>query len=263
MPPESAFALPAFTLTVAGLFGLIVGSFLNVCIYRLPRHESVVFPASRCPSCGAAIRAWHNIPVLSYLVLGGRCASCRAPIGVQYPIVEATTGALFVLHAWVLGPQALLFPRLLFCAALIVLFVVDLEHRRLPNVITLPGIPIGLAFSLVLPPGWWSALIGVVVGAGILWLVAEAYYRFRHEEGLGMGDVKMLAMIGAFLGWKLVLLTLVLSSFSGALMGLALIVMGRGTLKYELPYGTFLALAAGFASLFGAPLVDWYAAFYQ
>jgi leader peptidase (prepilin peptidase)/N-methyltransferase len=152
--------------------------------------------------------------------------------------------------------------RVLFACALIVLFVTDLQHKILPNVITLPGIAAGFACSLFLPPGWKDSLIGIVVGGGVLYAIAETYYRVRGEEGLGMGDVKLLGMIGAFLGWKLVLLTLVLASFTGSVFGVTLIAFGRGNMKYALPFGTFLAVGALVAAIWGTPIVDWYFGFY-
>jgi len=246
-----------------GAFGLVVGSFLNVCIHRIPRDESIVWPGSRCPACGAPIRWFDNIPVLSYLVLAGRCRRCRARIAVKYPLVELATMGLFLAHYWMLGAQPLLVVRLLFSAALIVLFVIDLEHQILPNRITLPGIAVGFVASLGLWPGWRDSLLGILLGGGILWAIAEAYFRVRREEGLGMGDVKMLAMIGAFLGWQQVLVTLVLSSAAGALVGVALMAAGRGTMKYALPFGTFLALGAVASSLVGSDLVAWYVALYR
>jgi leader peptidase (prepilin peptidase)/N-methyltransferase len=244
---------------LAGLLGLMVGSFLNVCIYRLPKGVSIVFPPSSCPSCGAAIRWYHNVPVLGWVALRGKCASCRAPISVRYPIVEATTCGVFVLHAIVIGPEWLLAVRLAFAAALIVLFAIDLEHQILPDVITLPGIVLGFLASLVLPPGWQSSAIGILLGGGLPWALAEAYYRVRGVEGLGFGDVKMLAMIGAVLGWPLMLLTLLLASLCGALVGGTLIAFGKGDRQLRLPFGTFLAVAAMIAGLFGQRLVDWYA----
>jgi leader peptidase (prepilin peptidase)/N-methyltransferase len=246
---------------LVGAFGLITGSFLNVCIHRLPRGESLVWPGSHCPACRAPVRWFDNIPVLSYLWLGGRCRTCRARISIKYPLVELATMGLFLAHYAVLGWQPLLAVRLVFSAALIVLFVVDLEHRILPNRVTLPGLVVGLAASAVTGPGWPSALAGVALGGGSLWAIGEAYYRLRGEEGLGMGDVKMLAMIGAFLGWQQVLVTLVLSSLAGSLVGLSLIVARRGTMKYALPYGTFLAMGAVVASLVGERLVAWYVGF--
>jgi leader peptidase (prepilin peptidase)/N-methyltransferase len=249
-------------IAVAGLFGLLVGSFLNVCIYRLPLGRSVVFPPSACGSCQRPLRWFENIPVVSWLVLGGRCARCKARISAQYPIVELVTGVLFAATVALTPVGPLLAARLLFGAALIVLFAIDLEHQILPNVITLPGVVVGLAFALVAPPGWRASLIGAAAGGGVLYAIAAGYYYLRHEDGLGMGDVKMLAMIGAFLGWQLMLLTLVLASLSGALVGVALIVSQRGSMKYALPFGTFLAVGAVVAMLAGQPMVDWYLGFY-
>ena len=253
------------TLALIGLaiFGLAVGSFLNVCIHRLPRKASIVQPASSCPNCGYVLRWIDNIPVVSYVLLGGRCRQCRTSISIRYPIVELVTMAIFLLHYVVFGADIILVPRLLFASALIVLFAIDLEHHLLPNVITLPGILVGLAFSSMLPPGIVDALIGTVVGGGVLWLIGEAYYRYSGVEGMGGGDVKMLAMIGAFLGWKLVILTLVLSSFTGALVGVVVIAIRRGGMKYALPYGTFLSLAALVSSLAGSRIVDWYVGLYR
>ena len=253
---------PTALLVVAGLFGLLLGSFLNVCIFRLPRGTSVVWPASACGSCQRELRWFENIPVISWLVLGAKCARCKAPISLQYPIVEATTAVLFVLVTATtpLGPA--LAARLIFVAALVVLFAIDLEHHLLPNVITLPGIVVGLLFALLGPPGWQASLLGVLLGGGVLYAIAAGYYAVRKEEGMGMGDVKMLAMIGAFLGWQSVLLTLVLASLSGAVIGLALIVVQRGSMKHALPFGTFLALGALVAMLAGQPVIDWYVGFY-
>ena len=242
--------------------GLAVGSFLNVCIHRLPRGESLALPPSRCPACEYRLRWFDNIPVVSYALLAGRCRKCRTPISIRYPLVELATMALFVIHGEVFGWSALLVPRLLFVCAMVVLFAIDLEHHLLPNVITLPAIAIGLISSAVLPPGIVDALIGVVIGGGVLWLIGEAYFRYSGHEGMGGGDVKMLAMIGAFLGWKLVLVTLVLSSVTGSLIGLFVIVIKRGGMKYALPYGTFLALGALVASLAGDQIVNWYVSLY-
>jgi leader peptidase (prepilin peptidase)/N-methyltransferase len=226
------------------LFGACIGSFLNVCIYRLPRGESIVWPGSRCTSCGRALSWYDNLPVLSWMALRGRCRTCAAPVSMMYPLVE-TVAALTCLGVYLLyGLTPLALVRVLFAFALIVLFVTDLQHKILPNVITLPGIAVGFACSLFLPPGWKDSLIGIVVGGGVLFAIAEGYYRVRGHEGLGMGDVKLLAMIGAFLGWKLVLLTLVLSSFAGSLFGGALILSRKGDMKYALPFGTFLAIGA-------------------
>jgi leader peptidase (prepilin peptidase)/N-methyltransferase len=242
--------------------GLAVGSFLNVCIHRVPRRASIVRPRSRCPHCDYELRWYDNIPIVSYAMLGGRCRRCRERIGLRYPAVELITLGVFVLHYLVFGLSALLAVRLLFACALIALFAIDLEHKLLPDAITLPGVAAGLIFSLVLPPGVVNALIGALVGGGVLWLIGEAYYRFSGQEGMGGGDVKMLAMVGAFLGWKLVIVTLFLSSILGSLIGMAVIATRRGGMKYALPYGTFIALGALVASLYGDQIVDWYVGLY-
>ena len=250
-------------LVVAGLFGLLIGSFLNVCIYRLPRDQSIVWPASRCTTCGRELAWYENIPVFSYLVLRGRCRSCGERISPMYPVIEIATALIFAgALAWY-GWTPLFAVRLLFACAMLVLFVIDLQHQILPNEITLPGIGIGLAASVFLEPGLRQALIGAVAGGGTLWLVRWVYERLRHQEGLGFGDVKMLAMIGAFLGWPLMLLTLVLGSFLGSVVGLSLIASGRGDLGSKLPFGTFLALAAVVSALVGPDLLAWYVGFYR
>lgn len=246
----------------AGLLGLLVGSFLNVCIYRLPRDQSVVSPPSRCPSCERELRWFHNVPVLSWLVLRRRCAYCRTPISGRYPLVEVLTAVLFVLHVWWFGPTALMGVRLVFAAALLVLFLTDLDCRILPNEITVGGCVAGLVASLFLPPGLVSALIGAVVGGGVLWATGALYERVRGVEGMGMGDVKMLAMVGAVLGWPSMLLTLVLASFTGGLFGMALIAARADARTTAVPFGTFLAVGALVASLFGEGILSWYLGFY-
>jgi leader peptidase (prepilin peptidase)/N-methyltransferase len=253
---------PLLGLVFAGAFGAIVGSFLNVCIHRLPLEASIVWPSSACPHCKRELSWYENIPVASYLVLRARCRTCKAPISVRYPFVEALTCAMFVAAWWYYGPGPLLASRLVLGCALIVLFAIDLEHHLLPNVITLPGIVVGFAFSLVTDPGWIASLIGMLAGGGVLYLVAVAYFRIRHEEGLGMGDPKMLAMIGAFLGWKLTLLTLLAASLTGSVIGLSLIVAGRGSMKYALPFGCFLAVGAVLSATMGQPILDWYLGFF-
>lgn len=245
------------------LFGLAIGSFLNVCIHRVPRRMSLSSPPSRCGSCNTQVEWRDNVPVLSYLLLSGRCRHCRAGISVVYPVVEIAAMALFLVHLAVFGLTPLGGVRLIFACAMLVLFFIDLEHQILPNVITLPGVVAGLAASFFVPPGIASSLLGALLGGGVLWAIAEIYVRVRGIEGMGMGDVKMLGMIGAFLGAPLMGLTLVLSSFAGAVVGVALMAGGRGDLQRKLPFGTFLAAAAVFASLWGQPIVDWYAGFYR
>jgi leader peptidase (prepilin peptidase)/N-methyltransferase len=251
-----------FRLAFAALFGAIAGSFLNVCIYRLPRNRSVVWPASACTSCGRALAWYENVPVLSWLALRGRCRTCRASISIQYPIVEAITAAMFAAGWWYYGPGVLLASRLVFGCLLIVLFGTDLEHQILPNVVTLPGIAAGFAFSFFTAPGWQSSLAGIVVGGGVLLATAYAYFWIRRQEGLGMGDFKMLAMIGAFVGWQLTLVTLMCASFAGAFVGIGLMAAGRGSMASKLPFGTFLALGAALAATIGPGLLSWYLGFW-
>jgi leader peptidase (prepilin peptidase)/N-methyltransferase len=252
-----------FALVVSALFGAVIGSFLNVCIYRLPRGRSVVWPGSACGSCGRELSWFENVPIVSYLALGGRCRSCHARVSARYLVVEAVTAAMFAAAWWGYGPGTLLASRLLFGCALLVLFAIDLEHHLLPNVITLPGIVVGFGFSLLGEPGWAASLSGILVGGGVLYLIAEGYYRLRHEEGLGMGDVKMLAMIGAFVGWKLTLVTLMLASLAGSIVGVTLIALQRGGLKYALPFGTFLAMGAALSATIGPGVLAWYLGFLQ
>ena len=250
-------------ISVAALVGAVIGSFLNVCIYRLPLDKSIVFPPSACESCKRELSWYENLPIVSWVVLGARCRTCKTRLSFRHPLIEALTAAMFGAAAWYYGPSVLLASRLVFGCALLVLFAIDLEHHLLPNVITLPGIAVGLAFSFVTEPGWLASLSGAVVGGGSLWLIAEAYYRIRHEDGLGMGDVKMLAMIGAFIGWQLTLVTLMMASFAGASVGLVVIALRKGDLKFALPFGTFLALGAALAATVGPGLVGWYLGLYQ
>jgi leader peptidase (prepilin peptidase)/N-methyltransferase len=245
------------------LGGLLIGSFLNVCIHRLPRQESLIWPASHCTACNRQLAWFENVPVLGWLILRGRCRTCHAAVSPMYPIVEIATAAIFAGGASVYGVTPLLAVRLIFACALIVLFAIDLRHHILPNVITLPGAVVGFVASWFFPPGWVSSLIGIVTGGGLLLAIAEAYYRVRGHEGLGMGDVKMLAMIGAFLGWPLMVLTLVLASFAGSVVGVALLASGRGGMQSALPFGTFLALGAIVAAVLGDGILAWYLGFYR
>lgn len=247
---------------LVGVMGLAVGSFLNVVIFRLPRRQSLVWPGSACPSCGKPIRWYDNIPVAGWVVLGGRCRDCRAPISIRYPIVEAVTAAAFLICYWAIGPEWLLVSRLLLAAALIALFAIDLEHQLLPDRITLPGIVVGLLLSLWLAPGLRDACLGLLLGGGVLFALGETYFRLRGIEGMGFGDVKMLAMVGAFLGWKLVIVTFVISSLVGGLFAVVLLLSRRTTLTSALPFGTFLAAGAFIASLWGESLLNWYLSLY-
>jgi len=240
------------------LLGLLIGSFLNVCIHRLPLKQSIVFPASRCPHCGHVLAWYDNIPVLSYGALGGRCRACAAAISIRYPIVEALTSAVFMWHWWVFGLQPLFAVRIAFACALIVLFAIDLEYQILPDVITLPGIVVGFACSLFLPPGPLMSLAGIVAGGGVLWLIAEVWLRLRKVDAMGFGDVKMLAMVGAFLGLKLVIFVFVLSTILGGIVGVVLIGARRADMATRVPFGTMLAVGALVASLYGDAILGWY-----
>jgi leader peptidase (prepilin peptidase)/N-methyltransferase len=247
------------------VFGLMVGSFLNVCIARIPKGESIVSPGSRCPNCETAIRWYDNIPVLSYVLLGGRCRNCKTRISPRYVIVEIVTAIAFVIQAWVIGDYPLLLAsRLVFTALLVALFCIDLEVQRLPDPLTFTGLGVGLLGSLWLPPGWQASLIGAALGAGILLAIRLIWQWLRGVDAMGLGDVKMLAMIGAFLGWRQVLVTLFLSTLAGAIVGVAIgAAKGSRSMQLRLPFGTFLAVAAFVASLVGEELLRWYMTLYQ
>jgi leader peptidase (prepilin peptidase)/N-methyltransferase len=264
MTPRMASVAPIAALALLGVCGLMVGSFLNVCIARLPRGESIIRPRSRCPQCRTPIRWFDNIPVASYLVLGGRCRVCRARISRRYPIVELLTAVAFVVQGLAFADQpTLLGSRLVLTALLIVLFGTDLETGRLPDILTLPGIAIGLAWSVFEPPGLEESLLGAALGAGVLLAIRWLWRWWRGVDGMGLGDVKMLAAIGAFLGWRQMLVVLCFASFTGAAVGVSLTVLRRSTLQSRLPFGTFLALGAFAASVWGEALIAWYASLYR
>ncbi|MFQ5348990.1 MAG: prepilin peptidase [Thermoanaerobaculia bacterium] len=244
----------------AALVGLVTGSYLNVVIHRLPRGESTVTPRSRCPYCGGGIRALDNLPVLSYLVLRGRCRRCGAPISWRYPAFEAATALLFVGIAERFGLSFEALVALVFGCLLLVLAAIDFDHFLLPDRLTLPGIAVGLAVQPWLPrTSFLDAVLGVTVGAGLLILLINFWYWLRQEEGMGLGDVNMLAMVGAFLGWQGALVTFAVATVAGAVSGLALMVGGRLKFKGRLPFGLFLALGALVALFFGERLVAVYA----
>jgi leader peptidase (prepilin peptidase) / N-methyltransferase len=262
------------------LFGLIIGSFLNVCIVRIPAHKSIVTPVSACTKCGVPIRAYDNIPVVSYLLLGGKCRGCKTPISPIYPVVELLTALLIYACYRTFGLTAEGLKWAVFSALMIVLVFTDLRERILPDVVNYTGFALGLLLSLFTVPAdgtarWLAerifdspppapvlsfadAVLGAAVGSGLLWLVAEAYFRMRGREGMGMGDVKMMLMAGAFLGIKRTLLTILVGSLLGSILGLAFILVRRKGSDYELPFGTFLGMAALLTAFFGTPVVNWY-----
>jgi leader peptidase (prepilin peptidase)/N-methyltransferase len=267
-------------LLVCLLFGLVIGSFLNVCIARIPLEESIVLPGSHCPKCQKPIAAYDNIPVLSYLILGGRCRGCKASISARYPGVELLTGVVSVLLFFKFGLSVEWGIYLAFSAALITLAFIDLDHRILPFVITINGIWIGIAVNVVLArpssfissllnyfgyavlqPRWialLASLAGAIVCAGFLWLVAEVVSRVLGVEAMGFGDVVIMGMIGAFLGMPLTLLTILFASVLGSIVGGVLMLFGGKGRRYEWPFGTFLAFAGIAALLYGDSLIDWY-----
>ncbi len=244
---------------VSIVLGLLVGSYLNVVIFRLPRQISTVLPRSRCPRCRAAIQPWDNIPLLSYLVLGGKCRRCGARISWRYPLVEALTATCFLLCQRRFETLTDVLVACAFCAAMIVLAMIDLEHYLLPDAITKPGIVAGLVLQLVVT---WStprdAVLGVLLGAGVLAALTWGWYWWKGVHGMGFGDIKMLAMVGAFLGWQGVIVTLLLGALGGSIVGLGQMLRGRMGLKSKLPFGVFLAIAAVVALLYGGELVTAY-----
>lgn len=246
------------------VFGLVWGSFLNVVIYRLPRGLSLIRPPSSCPQCGKQIKFYENIPVISYLVLRGKCGSCEAKISPVYPLVETLTPLCFLLVFMQHSFDPHFFASCLFATALIVLGFIDYYHQILPDQITLPGFGLALLYAtfrddLSLP----QALLGGGVGAGFLLLVYGVYYLWRKKEGLGLGDVTMMLMVGAFLGWRQTLLTLILASIGGAFVGIFFILFKKKDLQHALPFGTFLAPAAFVAFLYGPKIIDAYLSLYK
>ena len=245
---------PLFGSLVAFIIGTFLGSFANVCIHRLPRRQSVVFPGSHCPFCQQAIRPWQNIPLLSYALLRGRCGACKSPIAWRYPLVELGCGLLYVwlYHQFGLSAQSVVFALL--ALTLVIVSWIDLAHTIIPDTITLPGIVAGVFASVAITPvGLDNALIGIGLGGGLFFLVAVL-----SRGGMGGGDIKLIAMIGAFLGWRAVLVTILLGAFSGAIVGVALILLKQKRRKDPVPFGPFLALGALLAMVWGEDLLAWY-----
>lgn len=274
MPPSQVIAIFVF------VFGLVIGSFLNVCISRLPEGKSVVKPASRCPKCQTPIKPYDNIPILSYLILGGKCRACKTRISPIYPAVEFLTAILFIACFFVFGATVVAAKWAAFSGILIVLVLTDWRHRLLPDKANFTGLAIGLLFSFFVLPvdgaalalsnriydfpppapvlSFVDAILGATVGGGILWLVGEGYFRLRGREGMGFGDVKMMLMAGAFLGLRRTILTILIGSLLGALIGGGFMLISRRSSDYELPFGTFLGIAALLVVFFGNPVISWY-----
>jgi len=244
--------------------GLAWGSFLNVVIYRLPQRISLLQPPSSCPHCQTRIKVYDNIPVLSYILLRGKCRHCQAKIPLTYPLVELLTPLSFLLLYSQYSLSVHFFASALFVSALVALGFIDFTHQILPDEITLPAAALALIYSLFgLGLTFTQALVGAVVGAGILLLVYGAYYLLRKKEGLGLGDVTMMLMIGAFLGWQQTLFTLILASLLGALVGGFFILFRKKTLQYALPFGTFLAAAAFVSLIWGERIITAYLSLYK
>jgi leader peptidase (prepilin peptidase)/N-methyltransferase len=284
--PDLNLIPPVFGYVVAGVFGAIIGSFLNVVIHRVPREESIVFPNSRCPSCSTVIAFYDNIPVVSYVALGAKCRKCKARISFRYPAVEILTATLFVAVASHDGFTAALPFDLVFVSALLALVFIDAEHMILPNVITYPGIVFALTARITIPlltgtphfddvpslsqgalagqPVWLvslaGAIIGALIGGGSLWLMGWTWEKLRGIEAMGLGDVKMMFMAGAYLGWRLTILTIFVGVLTGSIIGVLLMArQGQRNMQMLLPFGVFLGIGAVAALLFGGPLVEWYA----
>jgi len=248
-----------FIVVMCGLVGLMVGSFANVCVYRIPRGESVAFPGSHCPACGHDIAWYDNVPLLSWLILGGKCRHCSGSISVRYPFLEALMGISWAWLAYHYGFNPVLLQAIVFISLLWILTLIDLETGLLPNVLTLPGIVIGLLFA------WWfgflvEAAIGVVAGYGVFWLVARIFLLVTGKEGMGYGDFKLLAMLGAFMGWQALPFIVFASSFVGAIVGIVYLKLANKDRQTEIPFGPYLALAGMLYFLWGDQFVQWYMA---
>ena len=272
--------IPSVILASALLLGLVIGSFLNVCIVRIPHGESIVRPASHCTGCGRAIRPYDNIPLVSWLVLRGRCRVCKKPISWMYPAVELATALLFFACAAVFGPTLEGVKWALLSALIVVLVATDIRERILPDKVNFTGLIFGVLISGFLRPAdgvaaWLSSkmfdfppptpvlsvadsLLGALVGGGLLWIVAEGYFRLRGREGMGLGDVKMMAMVGAFEGLEGALLAILIGSLLGSVLGLAFIAIFRKDSDYELPFGAFLGAGSLIVVFFGTRMLEWY-----
>ncbi|HEX9078550.1 MAG TPA: A24 family peptidase [Desulfuromonadaceae bacterium] len=244
---------------IAFVFGAVVGSFLNVCICRMPRDESVVSPPSHCPQCGYRIRWYDNVPLVSYLMLAGKCRGCGAPISLRYPLVELLNALLTLALFLRFGPSLTFLVLFLFCSALVVVTFIDMEHQIIPDEISLPGIVIGFICSFFLPwHSWLGSLSGILLGGGSLLLVAWGYHRLTGKEGMGGGDIKLLAMMGAFLGWKAVPFIIFTGSLVGSVVGIAMMLFQKKDARLAIPFGPYLAFGAVLYIFYGRTLIQWY-----
>lgn len=251
--PAVIYALFAFA------FGAVVGSFLNVCIYRLPRNESVVFPPSHCPNCDYQIRWYDNIPILSYLVLRGKCRGCGQRISLQYPLVELINGLLTLALFLRYGPSFVFAVLFVFCCAMVVVTFIDLEHQIIPDSISLSGIVLGFIASFFIPShGWLNSLLGILAGGGSLLLVAYGYQLIAKRDGMGGGDIKLLAMMGAFFGWKAILFIVFAASLMGSVIGISIMLAKKQDSTLAIPFGPYLASAAILYIFYGKRLIFWY-----
>ncbi|MFO8083678.1 MAG: prepilin peptidase [Desulfobacterales bacterium] len=252
----------SFLAFLTFIVGLCIGSFLNVCICRIPESKSVVYPASACPGCGNIIKFYDNIPILSFVMLRAKCRKCSMPISWRYPLVELLTGFIALGLFFKFGLSIETFIYFVFIAVLVVITFIDFDHQIIPDLISLPGIVIFFIGSLAIPSvSLKDAVIGILAGGGILFLVAELYWRVTGKEGMGGGDIKLLAMIGAITGWKGVLFTIFISSATGTIIGLVLMLIQGKNLKLAIPFGPFLAFGALVYVFFGPEIIRWYFSF--
>jgi len=259
MPEMPPTMLQFYLSAISFIFGALVGSFLNVCIYRMPRGESVVFPPSHCQNCNYNIRWYDNIPLISYLVLMGKCRGCGTRISLQYPLVELINGLLTLALFLRFGPTPAFLALFLFCSALVVITFIDIEHQIIPDEISLSGIVIGFVLSFFLAGhDWLNSLLGILLGGGSLLLVAYAYQWLTGKDGMGGGDIKLLAMMGAFLGWKAIPFIIFASSLVGSVLGISLMLIQKKDSKLAIPFGPYLAFGAILYVFYGRQLIHWY-----
>jgi leader peptidase (prepilin peptidase)/N-methyltransferase len=244
------------------ILGLVVGSFSNVCIYRIPRNESIIYPASHCPKCCSNILPKDNIPLLSYILLKGRCRHCKSKISIQYPIVEFLSGLIYLIIVLVYGLSIQTLIYILLSSALIIIAFIDFNEQIVPDVISLPGIVVGFLLSFFVPYiSWINSALGVLVGGGIILIIGLTGSLIFKKEAMGGGDVKLAAMIGAFLGWRAIIISLFLGFFLGALAGIILIMTKIKKREDAIPFGPFIVLGSFITLLWGEQIISWYIGF--